>query len=59
MVVAQAGHGATINSEEFLKFQAEQEFAAQHVELYMRYLKRDSRSGDIAFDKEQRSSKLR
>jgi len=33
--------------EEFLKFQAEQEqFAAQHVELYMRYLKRDSRSGD-------------
>jgi fatty acid synthase subunit alpha len=59
VVVAQAGHGATINSEEFLKFQAEQEFAAQHVELYMRYLKRDSRSGDIAFDKEQRSSKLR
>jgi fatty acid synthase subunit alpha len=53
--------GATINSEEFLKFQAEQEFAAQHVELYMRYLKRDSRSGDIAFDKEKlipRSFKL-
>jgi fatty acid synthase subunit beta len=49
--------GATINSEGFLKFQAEQEqFAAQHVELYMRYLKRDSRSGDIAFDKEKANS---
>jgi fatty acid synthase subunit alpha, fungi type len=49
--------GATINSEEFLKFQAEQEqFAAQHIELYMRYLKRDSRSGDIAFDKEKANS---
>jgi fatty acid synthase subunit beta len=49
--------GATINSEEFLKFQADQEqFAAQHVELYMRYLKRDSRSGDIAFDKEKANS---
>jgi fatty acid synthase subunit alpha len=53
-VVAQ---GATINSEEFFKFQAEQEqFAAQHVELYMRYLKRDSRSGHIAFDKEKTNS---
>ena len=30
------GGGATINSEEFLKFQADQrKFAAQHVELYM------------------------
>jgi fatty acid synthase subunit alpha, fungi type len=49
--------GGTINSEEFLKFQAEQErFAAQHVELYMRYLKRDSRSGEIAFDKEKVNS---
>ena len=45
------GEGAVINSEEFTKFQAEQErFAAQHIELYMRYLKRDSRSGEIAFD---------
>jgi hypothetical protein len=27
-----------INSEEFIKFQADQEqFAAQHIELYMRY----------------------
>ena len=35
--------GATINSEEFLKFQADQEqFAAQHIELYMRYLKREA-----------------
>lgn len=48
------GGGATINSEEFLKFQVEQErFAAQNIELYMRYLKRDSRSGEIAFDKEK------
>ncbi|KAF9467993.1 fatty acid synthase [Collybia nuda] len=48
------GGGATINSEEFLKFQADQEqFAAQHVELYMRYLGRDSRAGEIAYDKEK------
>ena len=51
------GSGATINSEEFLKFQAEQEkFVSQHVELYMRYLKRDSRSGEILFDKEKANS---
>jgi fatty acid synthase subunit alpha len=49
--------GAMINSEEFLKFQAEQEqFAAQHIELYMRYLKKDSRSGEISFDKERAHS---
>ena len=49
--------GATINSEEFLKFQAEQEqFAAQHIELYMRYLGRDSRAGEIAFDREKATS---
>jgi 3-oxoacyl-ACP reductase-like protein len=49
--------GAVINSEEFIKFQADQEqLAAQHIELYMRYLKRDSRSGDIAFDKEKANS---
>src|ERR1700690_638023 len=46
------GAGTTINSEEFLKFQAEQEqFAAQHIKLYMRYLKCDSRSGKLAYDK--------
>jgi fatty acid synthase subunit alpha len=51
------GGGATINSEEFLKFRAEQEqFAAQHIELYMRYLNKDSRAGDIAFDKEKANS---
>ncbi len=51
------GGGAVMNSEEFLKFQAEQqEFAAQHIELYMRYLKRDSRAGEIAFDNEKASS---
>jgi fatty acid synthase subunit alpha, fungi type len=49
------GAGAvTINSEEFVKFQKEQEqFAAQHIELYMRYLGRDSRAGEIAFDQEK------
>uniref|UniRef100_A0A0W0EUQ4 Putative fatty acid synthase n=1 Tax=Moniliophthora roreri TaxID=221103 RepID=A0A0W0EUQ4_MONRR len=52
-----SGGGATINSEEFLKFQADQEkFAAQHIELYMRYLNRDSRSGEIAFDREKANS---
>ncbi|KIM74010.1 hypothetical protein PILCRDRAFT_801589, partial [Piloderma croceum F 1598] len=49
--------GAMINSEEFIKFQADQEqFAAQHIALYMRYLKRDSRSADIASDKEKANS---
>jgi fatty acid synthase subunit beta len=49
--------GATINSEEFLKFQAEQgQFAAQHVGLYIRYLKRDSCLGGIAFDKGKANS---
>ena len=49
--------GVTINSEEFLKFQADQhQFAAQHVELYMRYLGRDSRAGEIAHDKEKATS---
>jgi fatty acid synthase subunit beta len=52
-----AAAGAMINSEEFIKFQAEQEqFAAQHIELYMRYLKRDSRSGELAYDKEKATS---
>ncbi|CAE6423597.1 unnamed protein product [Rhizoctonia solani] len=51
---AAAGGGAVMNSEEFLKFQAEQQlFAAQHVELYMRYLKRDSRAGARAYDEEK------
>jgi fatty acid synthase subunit alpha len=46
--------GPVINSEEFTKFQAEQEqFAAQHIELYMRYLKRDSRAGEIKADQER------
>ncbi|KIJ51487.1 hypothetical protein M422DRAFT_203704 [Sphaerobolus stellatus SS14] len=42
--------GPVINSEEFIKFQAEQErFAAQQVEVYMRYLNKDSRAGEQAF----------
>ncbi|CCO34690.1 fatty acid synthase subunit alpha, fungi type [Rhizoctonia solani AG-1 IB] len=52
-----AAGGAVMNSEEFLKFQAEQHlFAAQHVELYMRYLKRDSRSGARAYDEEKENA---
>ncbi|KZW02887.1 fatty acid synthase [Exidia glandulosa HHB12029] len=52
------GGGAVINSEEFLNFQAEQDqFANQHLELYMRYLKRDSRAGERAAD-EARASAL-
>ena len=49
--------GAVINSEEFLKFQADQEkFAAQQIEVYMRYLNRDSRAGDLKFDNEKANS---
>ena len=46
-----------MNSEEFLKFQAEQyEFAHQQINLYSRYLKRDPRQGEILFDKEKAAS---
>ncbi|KAI0685962.1 fatty acid synthase [Cytidiella melzeri] len=49
-----AAGGAVINSEEFTKFQAEQEhFACQQIEVYMRYLKRDSREGEIKYDSEK------
>ena len=48
------GGGAVINSEEFLQFQAAQhKFAQQQIEVYMRYLGRDSRAGEIAFDAEK------
>ena len=41
------GGGAAMNSEEILKFQAEQhQFAAQQIEPHSRYLKKDSRAGD-------------
>ena len=51
------GGGAVINSEEFLKFQADQyKFAQQHIELYSRYLGRDSRAGEILADKERQSA---
>lgn len=54
---AGGGGGAVMNSEEFLKFKAEQEdFAARHVELYMRYLGRDSRAGGQAYDEEKANS---
>ena len=49
--------GAVINSEEFLKFQSDQEkFVSQQVELFMRYLGRDSRSGHSLFDKEKENA---
>ena len=42
-----------MNSEEFLEFQSQQErVVAQHIELYMRYLKKDSRAGKIRADAE-------
>ena len=47
-------NGGVINSEECLKFQAEQnKFAAQQIDLYMRYFSRGSRVGELAFDKER------
>ena len=43
--------GVIINSEEFLKFESDQsKFIQQHIELYMRYLKKDSRAGENSFD---------
>lgn len=52
-----ASGGATINSEEFVKFQAEQEqFARQQIEVYMRYLKCDSRAGELKYDVEKTNS---
>ncbi len=45
---------AVINSDEFTKFQSQQEhFVAQQVELYVRYLRKDSRAGEAAFVKEK------
>jgi len=49
--------GAVMNSEEFLKFQAEQhEFMYQQINLYSRYLKHDPCQGEILYDKEKASS---
>ena len=51
------GGGATISSEEFLKFKAKQEqSAAQHIELYMCYLKRESHASNITYDDEKANS---
>jgi len=51
------GGGAVMNSEEFLKFQTEQyQFAGQQIELYSRYLKKDSRAGDLKYDAEKANS---
>jgi len=54
---ASGGGAAVMNSEEFLKFKAEQhEFAAHQVEHYMRYLGRDSREGGRLHDQEKANS---
>jgi fatty acid synthase subunit alpha, fungi type len=46
-----------MNSEKFLKFQAEQhEFTHQQINLYSRYLMRDPRQGEILYDKEKTRS---
>ncbi|KAH9976797.1 hypothetical protein BGW80DRAFT_1546730 [Lactifluus volemus] len=46
-----------MNSQEFLKFQAERyEFVHQQIILYSRYLKRDPRQGEILHDKEKATS---
>ena len=51
------GRGAVMNSEEFLKFQTEQyQFTGQQIELYARYLKKDSRAGDLKYDTEKANS---
>jgi fatty acid synthase subunit beta len=48
------GGGAVINSEEFLKFQAESNlFAEKHAELYLRQIGKDVREGHHAFDSEK------
>ena len=52
-----AGAGAMINGEEFLNFQAKQEqFAIQHVKMYMHYLKCDTHAGDMAYIREKAGS---
>ncbi len=51
--------GTVINSEEFLKFQADQnQFASQQIEVYMHYLGCDSCAGELAFDKKSNSLAL-
>ena len=51
------GGGAVMNSEEFLQFQAEQyQFASQQIEIYSRYLKKDSRAGHLKYDTEKSNS---
>ncbi|RPD52512.1 hypothetical protein L227DRAFT_617753 [Lentinus tigrinus ALCF2SS1-6] len=50
---AGGGRVTAINNEEFLKFQSDQDrFAAQQVELWMCYLGRDSRAGEMFDDSE-------
>ncbi|KAH8822971.1 fatty acid synthase [Flagelloscypha sp. PMI_526] len=52
-----SGGGAVMNSEEFLKFQADQQtFVSQQIDLYMRHLGRDPRAGEIQYDQEKANS---
>jgi malonyl CoA-acyl carrier protein transacylase len=54
-----ASGGAVINSEEFTKFQAEQnEFTSRQIDLLMRHLKRDVRAGERLYDEEKANSAL-
>lgn len=55
--VGGGGGGAVINSEEFIKFQAEQEeFTQRQVDLLMRHLKKDTRAGERLYDQEKANS---
>ena len=55
-----SGGGAVINSEEFIKFQAEQhEFARHQVELYMHYLDLDLCEGARAANNEKANAQFR
>ena len=52
-----SSRGVVVNSEEFLKFQAERhEFVYQQINLYSHYLKRDPCQGEILYNKEKAST---
>lgn len=52
-----SGGGAVINSEEFIKFQEDQnEFTSRQIDLLMRHLKKDSRAGERLYDEEKLNS---
>lgn len=52
-----ASGGAVINSEEFVKFQADQEeFTSQQIDLLMRHIKKDGRAGERLYEQEKLNS---